>query len=1181
MSMYESSARKKSVAGLFVAILIASTLVITSGNASGATTTSEENWQGYLPAPSLAVSPITIDQVLTNCERDVSQYSGVEDNQIALGVSLSEISKPHEDYYEVSIGVAALASRDRSYDTFASFMFETDLLRPANPLVIYMTDNQGKWIDINSPSYCSYYGAFYSSVFIATNGYVSFDKASYPYPGTYSNVPALVPGSTGSDGVNAVAAPLSKDFSAGATVSHGVVALDGSSLWYAIIWESFDSSISGETFGVYFPLNDRNDNVFFMYDNCQSISGALIGHEDQTARKSWWTNVIPDYGSYVDAWVLSPEQIWGNFRMTISALKGVSTVSQNDVHADVELQGQSFVSGMYYAAGTNVGYWSGESMYTSSMPIERALGPAIEKANANAFHDALSIDGQVATVDRVMDDMAPAYPAKDWGNELIEPGAYRGGGQEAYIRVDTHESLANPILAFDSILVTELVWRLYDDVVNVEDVDHTLQILGKLTYAENGAVTESYETSVTLKLAAMPTADDGVSWFARTIPDAHDYSFAPITTAYGTGYHIDSAGSSDSGYDMMGWNIAQTYTVSSYGQIKVTGYFRQAGYTTGCYLKAYVLDANDLSVVLASSQLLTSADGSSWVYKEVVFHGLTPGKSVRVGIGRPDTLVTDYSLAAEWAGVTISTSGYWPPSITVTSPNGGENWQIGTGHTITWTYANNPGSYVKIELYRVSTLTRTITSSTACDGSYSWTIPTDLTTASDYRIKITSTSMTSVYDYSNAYFSITAPTITVTSPNGGEVWGTGSDYTIYWTSENNPGSYVKIELYKGASLSSTLSSSTLNDGYFGWTIPVGQTVGTDYRVKISSTTTSAYDYSDGYFSIVQSWIAVTSPNGGEAWQPGTSHYITWDYGGISDGFYVYLYRGATYQYTICPRTLDSSYLWTIPADQAIGSDYRVMVGDHDMVASDYSDNYFTIGSAPEPSITVTSPNGGESWQMGTSHAVTWTYANNPGSYVKIELYRSSTLVLTITSSTACDGYYTWTISTGLTAASDYRIKISSTTTAASDYSNAYFTITKQQFALTVTCSEGTYWTMPDVGVHYYDVGTSVYCAAVADTGYKFKYWLVDGTTKIKEQSFYITMDTSHTVYAYCTAGGGGGGGGPPSGPKSEVLGLLDAPSVSALPMEHVLQTLVYEPLQSLPQVVAYQIEPCWVMARPG
>ena len=91
--------------------------------------------------------------------------------------------------------------------------------------------------------------------------------------------------------------------------------------------------------------------------------------------------------------------------------------------------------------------------------------------------------------------------------------------------------------------------------------------------------------------------------------------------------------------------------------------------------------------------------------------------------------------------------------ITVTSPNGGESWTAGTSYNITWT--DNISENVKIELYKGGTFNSTINSSTASDGTYSWTVPTSLTTGSDYKIRITSTTWSSLYDESNSNFTIT------------------------------------------------------------------------------------------------------------------------------------------------------------------------------------------------------------------------------------------------------------------------------------------------------------------------------------------------------------------------------------------------------------------------------------------
>ena len=94
-----------------------------------------------------------------------------------------------------------------------------------------------------------------------------------------------------------------------------------------------------------------------------------------------------------------------------------------------------------------------------------------------------------------------------------------------------------------------------------------------------------------------------------------------------------------------------------------------------------------------------------------------------------------------------------PCSITVISPNGGENWELGSTHPITWT-SSNAGGIVKIELYKGTTYYKTITSSTPNDGSFSWPIPSSYDAYNSYRIKITDTIDSSCHDYSNSVFAL-------------------------------------------------------------------------------------------------------------------------------------------------------------------------------------------------------------------------------------------------------------------------------------------------------------------------------------------------------------------------------------------------------------------------------------------
>ena len=205
-----------------------------------------------------------------------------------------------------------------------------------------------------------------------------------------------------------------------------------------------------------------------------------------------------------------------------------------------------------------------------------------------------------------------------------------------------------------------------------------------------------------------------------------------------------------------------------------------------------------------------------------------------------------------------------PPGITVSSPNSGaESWEAGTTKAVQWSFTGNPGSSVKIDLYKNNAFDSTIASSLSIgsggSGSYSWKIPSTQQPGSLYQVKVTSTTNPAYSDASDNNFTITAPvppSITVTAPNNGESWKVNKTQQIRWNYTGSPGTYVKIDLIKGASLVKTISSKasigTGGSGSYTWKVPVKQTIGTDYRIKITSTSNNLYtDTSDNHFSIVK------------------------------------------------------------------------------------------------------------------------------------------------------------------------------------------------------------------------------------------------------------------------------------------------------------------------------------------
>ena len=90
--------------------------------------------------------------------------------------------------------------------------------------------------------------------------------------------------------------------------------------------------------------------------------------------------------------------------------------------------------------------------------------------------------------------------------------------------------------------------------------------------------------------------------------------------------------------------------------------------------------------------------------------------------------------------------------------------------------------------------------------------------------------------------------ITVTDPNGGETLDSGDSFNITW--DSNVSDNVSIKLYVNSSFNSDIVTNTSNDGSYWWNIPSSISDGSNYKVKIVSTSNgNLQDDSDGTFSI--------------------------------------------------------------------------------------------------------------------------------------------------------------------------------------------------------------------------------------------------------------------------------------------------------------------------------------------
>jgi hypothetical protein len=93
--------------------------------------------------------------------------------------------------------------------------------------------------------------------------------------------------------------------------------------------------------------------------------------------------------------------------------------------------------------------------------------------------------------------------------------------------------------------------------------------------------------------------------------------------------------------------------------------------------------------------------------------------------------------------------------VTMSSPNGGEAWSMGSENVIRW--ETNITDSVRLDLLYGQQIERVI-DTTFGNPAYTWIVPTDLTADTSYKIIITSLADPSIVDTSNASFSITPPT---------------------------------------------------------------------------------------------------------------------------------------------------------------------------------------------------------------------------------------------------------------------------------------------------------------------------------------------------------------------------------------------------------------------------------------
>jgi len=418
-----------------------------------------------------------------------------------------------------------------------------------------------------------------------------------------------------------------------------------------------------------------------------------------------------------------------------------------------------------------------------------------------------------------------------------------------------------------------------------------------------------------------------------------------------------------------------------------------------------------------------------------------------------NTSVVDVSDAAFEIAAVVSNP------VTVTAPNGGETITGGSTYNIAW---SSDGSITWLDLYYSTNGGSTwnfIADHEANDGTFTWNVPNISTSTA--LIKITEFSNSSIYDESDAVFSITpvSNSVTVTSPNGGEVLSVGSTQIITW-SWTGTFTYGAVEIWystDGGNLWTYINDYATNNGQYAWTVP--NIPSTNALIKINEVfNTSVVDVSDSTFEIaavVSNPVTVTAPNGGESLTGGSTYDITWS----SDGsitwldLYYSIDGGTNWLFIADHETNDGTFTWNVPNISTSTALIKITEFSNSSIY-DESDAVFSISQVSN-SVTVTSPNGGEVLTSGSTHIITWTWTGT-FTYGAVEIWYSTdggNIWTYINDYATNNGQHAWTVPNIPTTNALIKINEVYNSTVV-DVSNSTFEIAAATNSITVLSPNG-------------------------------------------------------------------------------------------------------------------------------
>ena len=318
---------------------------------------------------------------------------------------------------------------------------------------------------------------------------------------------------------------------------------------------------------------------------------------------------------------------------------------------------------------------------------------------------------------------------------------------------------------------------------------------------------------------------------------------------------------------------------------------------------------------------------------------------------------------------------YLPNKLTVTSPNGGEAWLIGSAQTLRW---NSAGEVLKVNVeYSKDDFERDfhiLAQDLPNTGNLDWKVPNDASPR--VKVRVLDSLDPRIHDTSDFFLRIVGA-FEVISPNWEERWEAGTTQEIKWrTTGTIPEVKLEYSTDEFEKAIFPILDSLKNEGKWSWQIP--DHLSSTVKVRVSDLHDPlVYDQSNDTFSIVGRFELV-APQAGAEWVVGSKQEIRWQSIGTIPAVKLEYSTGKKTEWTVIADKAvnQNSFFWQIPDE--IDDQAKVQISDiSDPKVSTRSQPFRIIGA-----LRLLHPKGGEKWTAGSQRKIAW---ETIGSISKVDL----------------------------------------------------------------------------------------------------------------------------------------------------------------------------------------------------